>query len=71
MFANNMGMIDRVVRIVVGLALIAFALGYLAPGVSYRWIGWIGIIPLITAVFGTCPLYSLLGMSTGPAARSH
>jgi hypothetical protein len=70
-FANNVGMTDRIVRIVVGLALIAFALGYLAPGVSYRWIGWIGIIPLATAVFGTCPLYSVLGMSTCSAARTH
>jgi hypothetical protein len=70
MFKNNVGTIDRVVRIVVGLALIAFALGYIAPGVSLRWIGWIGVIPLATAIFGTCPLYSLLGMSTCPIAKA-
>ena len=69
MFKTNVGTVDRVVRIVVGLALIAFALGYLAPGASYRWIGWIGVIPLFTAAFGTCPLYSLLGMSTCPVAK--
>ncbi len=60
----NVGAIDRVVRIVVGLALIAFALGYIAPGTSWAWVGWIGVVPLLTAVFGTCPLYSMIGCST-------
>jgi sulfite exporter TauE/SafE len=69
MFKNNVGTVDRVVRIIVGLALIAFALGYIAPGASLRWIGWIGVIPLATAILGTCPLYSLLGMSTCPVAK--
>jgi len=69
MFKNNVGVVDRVVRIVVGIALIAYALGYLAPGVGYKWIGWIGVIPLVTGVFGTCPLYGLLGMSTCPVAK--
>ncbi len=64
MFKNNVGIVDRGVRIVVGAVLIAFALGYVAPGAGYKWIGWIGVIPLLTAIFGTCPLYSLLGMST-------
>ena len=60
----NVGMIDRVVRIVVGIALIAFALGYIAPGTSWAWVGWIGVVPLLTAIFGTCPLYSMVGCST-------
>jgi hypothetical protein len=60
----NVGAVDRIVRIVVGALLIAFALGFIAPGSSYRWIGWIGIIPLATAAIGSCPLYSLVGMST-------
>lgn len=60
----NVGMIDRVVRIIVGIALIAFALGLIAPGTSWAWVGWIGVVPLLTAVFGTCPLYSMLGCST-------
>ncbi|KQZ00393.1 hypothetical protein ASD45_05620 [Pseudolabrys sp. Root1462] len=60
----NVGMIDRVVRIVVGIALIAFALGLIAPGTSWAWVGWIGVVPLLTAVFGTCPLYSMVGCST-------
>jgi hypothetical protein len=58
------------VRIVVGLALIAFALGYLAPGTGYNWLGWIGVVPLLTAAVGSCPLYSALGLSTCPVARA-
>ncbi|AXK79458.1 DUF2892 domain-containing protein [Pseudolabrys taiwanensis] len=60
----NVGTVDRIVRVVVGLALIAFALGYIAPGTSWSWVGWIGIVPILTAIFSTCPAYSLLGLST-------
>lgn len=60
----NVGTIDRIVRVIVGLALIAFALGFIAPGTSWSWVGWIGIVPILTAVFSTCPAYSLLGIST-------
>ena len=70
MFNTNVGMIDRVVRIVLGVALIAFALGFLGPATPYRWLGWIGIVPLATAIFATCPLYSLMGLSTCPVARA-
>ncbi len=60
----NVGMIDRIARVIIGIALIAFALGYIAPGTSWAWIGWIGVVPILTAIFGTCPAYSLFGMST-------
>lgn len=60
----NVGTLDRIARIVVGVALIAFALGYIAPGTSWSWVGWIGVVPILTALFGTCPAYSLFGMST-------
>jgi len=60
----NVGMIDRAARVIVGIALIAFALGYIAPGTSWSWIGWIGVVPILTAVFGYCPAYSVLGRST-------
>lgn len=64
--STNMGSIDRVARVVVGLALIAYAipLGFAPTG--WNWLGWIGVIPLVTAVFGFCPLYVLLGVSTCP-----
>jgi hypothetical protein len=64
---TNVGMIDRIFRIIVGLALLAFALGYIWPGTSYNWVGWIGVVPILTGLFGTCPAYSLLGVSTCPA----
>jgi hypothetical protein len=66
----NVGMIDRVVRVVVGVALIAFALGFLASGTGWNWIGWIGLVPLATGAVGSCPLYSMLGMSTCPAKKA-
>lgn len=66
---TNVGMIDRVVRVILGVALIAFALGFIAPGTPYHWIGWIGIVPLATAAVGSCPLYSILGMSSCPTQK--
>jgi hypothetical protein len=67
---NNVGMIDRAIRIIVGLLLIAYAIPiWFAPS-GWNWVGWIGIVPLITGLFGTCPLYSLLGISTCPLRRS-
>lgn len=68
--STNVGTIDRILRIVLGIALIAFALGFIAPGATYAWLGWIGVIPLLTAVVGSCPLYSIVGLSTCPARRA-
>ena len=60
----NVGMLDRALRIVVGIALIAFALGIIAPGTSWSWVGWIGVVPILTAIFGYCPAYTMVGCST-------
>jgi ABC-type polysaccharide/polyol phosphate export permease len=57
----NVGTIDRILRALVGIVLIAIALGFFGP--AHAW-GWIGIIPLVTALIGYCPLYSLIGVST-------
>ena len=65
----NVGTIDRIVRVIVGLALIAFAFGFVWPGTGWNWVGWIGVIPLATGAVGSCPLYSALGMSTCPAPK--
>lgn len=56
---KNVGTIDRVLRIVVGLALISVV--FIGPQTPW---GWIGVIPLVTGLLGICPLYSLLGMKT-------
>jgi hypothetical protein len=58
---TNVGGIDRVLRIVLGLALIGLTLA----GTIGVW-GWIGLVPLATAAFGFCPVYPLLGMNTCP-----
>lgn len=63
---RNVGTIDRALRIILGLALLAFALGFIGKGSPYAWLGWIGIVPILTAVFSFCPLYTVLGMSTCP-----
>ena len=60
----NVGTVDRILRVIVGLVLIAFALGYIAPGPGWNWVGWIGVVPILTAVFSTCPAYTVLGLST-------
>ncbi len=68
MFARNVGTVDRIARIVVGLGLIAgFFLN--KSGSPWTWAYLIGILPLVTGLAGTCPAYSLLGLSTCPAKR--
>lgn len=67
----NVGTIDRVARVVVGLLLIAFAIPIGFPATGWNWVGWIGMVPVLTAVFGYCPAYTLLGITTCPAARQH
>lgn len=58
---SNEGGIDRMLRIVVGLVLIALA----ATGTVGLW-GWIGIVPLATGLIGWCPAYAMLGLNTCP-----
>lgn len=59
MFKTNEGTIDRVLRVLVGLALIAIVF----VGPQTPW-GWVGLVPLLTGLVGTCPLYTLLGIRT-------
>lgn len=60
----NVGRIDRIARIAVGLVLIALA----ATHTVGLW-GYIGAVPLLTGLFRVCPLYSLLGVNTCPMDR--
>jgi Protein of unknown function (DUF2892) len=59
----NVGSVDRAFRILIGLGLIAWALGYL-PNVGASAWGWVGLVPLLTGVFGYCPVYTLISMNT-------
>ena len=60
----NMGTIDQYVRIVLGLALIAYALQDGLAIQGWRWVGLLGVVPLVTAFFKSCPLYTVLGISS-------
>lgn len=59
---RNMGSMDRVIRVVVGLALLAGF--FLNTTADWRWLYLLGIVPLITGLVGTCPMYSILGVNT-------
>lgn len=57
--AHNVGSLDRVIRIAVGLGLLALVfVGPVTP------LGWLGIVPLATGLMGSCPLYQLIRVST-------
>ena len=58
---SNLGALDRFARIVIGIALLTFALSS-----NGGWWGWFGLIPLVTGVAGFCPLYHVLHFSTHP-----
>lgn len=55
---TNIGSIDRLVRIVIGLALLGAGI------VLHSWWGLVGIVPLLTAVVRFCPAYVPFGLST-------
>ncbi|HTY66588.1 MAG TPA: DUF2892 domain-containing protein [Alphaproteobacteria bacterium] len=58
---ENIGSVDRGLRIIIGLALLSLL--FFMDG-NARWLGLIGLIPLGTAVFRWCPLYTALGLRT-------
>lgn len=58
---RNEGTIDRTLRIIVGLILLALV--FVGPQTAW---GWIGIVPLATGLLGFCPAYKLFGLSTCP-----
>ena len=60
----NVGSVDRIVRIVVGLGLVALA----AMGIVGVW-GYIGIVPLVTGIVRVCPAYSVLGIDSCGAGK--
>jgi hypothetical protein len=57
---KNIGNIDVIIRVIIGLGLVA-------AGILYEsWWGLLGFIPLVTGFFGICPLYTVFGISTCP-----
>jgi len=63
---KNMGSADKILRIVAGVVLIGYALAGPAMGMNtgYNVWGWIGIVPLATALINFCPLYRIFGLKT-------
>jgi hypothetical protein len=56
---RNMGSADRIIRGIVGVVLLALV--FVGPQTAW---GWIGIVPLATALMGNCPAYSIFGIKT-------
>ena len=65
MFKTNVGGVDRILRIVVGLALLSLV--FIGP--KTLW-GLVGLVPLLTGLMKTCPAYSLIGLNTCPMKKS-
>jgi hypothetical protein len=64
LFPRNEHLVDRVVRVVLGLAVLALTV--VGPGTLW---GLLGLVPLVTGLVGSCPIYTLAGLSTCPAPR--
>jgi len=61
LFPHNEGKVDRVLRVIVGAVLISLV--FLGPKTPW---GWIGLVPFVTGLLGTCPVYTMFGVRTCP-----
>lgn len=61
---GNEGMVDRTLRVLLGLGVLSLTVF----GPKTPW-GYLGLIPLVTGLVGSCPIYTLLGLSTCPLKR--
>jgi hypothetical protein len=57
---------DRIIRIVLGLAMLVLGWGGFVGGTAGVILMWLGFVPLLTGLIGWCPLYSLFGIRTCP-----
>ncbi len=64
MLPNNEHPVERVLRVLIGLGLLSIVF----VGPQTLW-GLIGIVPLLTGLLGSCPLYTMVGLSTCPMKR--
>ena len=62
---RNEGTVDRVLRVVAGIGVLSLAF----VGPQTPW-GYLGLVPLVTGLVGSCPLYTSLGLRTCPLHRS-
>ena len=69
MLQTNIGGLDRIVRVVIGVALLVWFFVDNGSG-FWHYAKLIGIVPLLTAAMGSCPLYSILGLSTCPMKKA-
>ncbi|MEI7885269.1 MAG: DUF2892 domain-containing protein [Clostridia bacterium] len=60
---KNVGKTDRIIRIILGLAVLSLL--FFLTGNTRFW-GLLGLIPLLTGLFGFCPLYKIFGISSAP-----
>jgi hypothetical protein len=64
LFKKNVGKVDRIIRVVVGIILVGNVFYAL-----HNPIGWVGVILIVTGIVGTCPLYSIIGFNTRPLSE--
>lgn len=69
MFNVNEGSMDRIIRVIAGVALLVVGFAGIVPGVWGTVIGIVGLIPLLTGLLGFCPLYTVFGFSTCPVRK--
>jgi fatty acid desaturase len=61
LFPRNEGTADRAIRVFFGIALVSLV--FVGPRTAW---GWLGLVPLVTGLLGSCPVYTLLGIRTCP-----
>ncbi|MFO1247856.1 MAG: DUF2892 domain-containing protein [Alphaproteobacteria bacterium] len=61
---RNVGTLDRTLRIIIGVVLLGYAMKIGFPDTGWNWAGWIGVVPILTALVRVCPAYSILGIKT-------
>jgi hypothetical protein len=61
LFPKNEHHIERIVRVIVGAGVVSLA--FIGPATPWAWLG---VVPIVTGLLGSCPLYTLFGISTCP-----
>lgn len=64
---QNVGSVDKFIRIAIGVMLLALIFVFEGDA---RWWGLLGLVPLLTGLFSRCPLYSVMGINSCPAAST-